>query len=361
MQTHAPKEHRRKILYLHVNNLAVCSAQHQSERWNTHPCIVADRIVRAASPAAQRLGIEQGMQRSQALRIAPRVECIGPATDISADLGGQLEAILLEYTDLVEAKSPCEYFLDITYNKMDIPIGLRAAQLLRGDLSRELALDTTMALAPNKLLAQMVHKTGDGRPIYVLERDEVEAFLADKPIDLLPGVGAKIRHRLHALRIEHIGQLAQADLSELQAHCGHLASKLHRGARGIDHAPVAPHVDAAFLSADIHLPVPLYDMREICAALRAPVEDLVGRLRRRPMRSRHISVQIWPNNGRTDAFERELSHDSNRAEALLEAIAQCVEQAPARAAGMRGCRIEIHPHSDKASRQLDLFTSANAP
>ncbi len=355
MPTPAPQVSRRKVLYLRAHNLAVLSAQYQCKRWDTHPCIVADRTVHAASPTAQRLGIERGMRRSQALRIDPRVECIKPATALSAELCGQLEDILLEYTDLVEAKSPGAYFLDITFNKMDIPIGARAAQLLRSDLDRTLGIDASMALAPNKLLALLAYQSGDSRPIYVLERDDIETFLADKPIDLLPGIGAETRQKLHDLGIERIGQLAQIPLDELQAHCGRLASKLHRGARGIDHAPVAPHVDAAFPAADIHFPVPLYDTDEICAALRASVEDLAGRMRRRDIRGHYICAHIWQQRGHTEAFKRELPPYANRAQAVLETVAQCVEQAPIRAAGMRGCRIEIHPHGDSTSGQLDLF------
>lgn len=349
----------RKILFLRLLNLPVRAAQQHHARWESHPCVVADRsldgVIYAVSPQAQQRGITAEMSRRQAIQHLPRLECIRPEPTPSENIRRHIYAILQEYAELIEEVTPAEFYLDITFNRQNIPIGFRAAQLLRSEFRREMHLDVRMGLAPNKLLARLAARVGEP-PITAVERDAVPAFLADLSIDMLPGIGKKMRAALSELAVERIGQLAALDVATLQQHVGRGAARLHQRAHGIDNTSVEPHNAEEKLSSVVRFSVPLFTREDIEEALREPIALLAGSLRRRALRCSLVATELWLGDGSTKQRAHALSHYSDRDHVLIEAILQNVESEAASANGLRGFRIELRQFTDRASTQLDLFT-----
>ena len=68
----------------------------------------------------------------------------------------------------------------------------------------------------------------------MIGRAEARAFLADKPVGLLWGVGAAMQRRLAQDGITQIGEFARLDEATLTARYGKIGSRLHYFARGED-------------------------------------------------------------------------------------------------------------------------------
>ncbi len=354
-----PSESLRKILYLQIENLGVRTAQEQCLAWHSDPYIIAEKgekgTIYALSPAAKQAGITTKMTRTEAMGCDPQVEYIQPIDTPCTSLQERIFKLLCEYTDLVEKSSDRAFYLDITFNKQDIPIGYRTAQLLNNQLQRELELDVVIGMGPNKLLAQLAGRTCTNRSIASVDRQTASTFLAELPIGLIPRLGRTTRTKLQTLGIENIGQLADMDLPHLQKHVGRAASRLYQYARGIDDEPVSPEVEADSLTTNIRFPTPLYDREEIRTSLQQPVDTLAARMRRRALRSRLIVIGVSSGQSFSQNIECPLSYYTDSSQALLAALIESLHPVIAKGHEVRELHIEVREFTDKNAQQLDLF------
>ena len=354
-----PSQSLRKILYVQIENLPVRLAQEQCSAWNSTPYIIADKgrngTIYALSPAAKRVGVTTQMTRTEAMHCCPQIESIQPIHTPNTSLQKRIFELLYEYTDLIEKISETAFYMDITFNKLDIPIGFRTAQLVHSQLRNELELDAVVGLGPNKLLAQLASKTSTESPISAVGKNDTAVFLADLPIDQLPGLGRTSRDRLQTLGIERIGELASMGLSDLRQHVGRSALRLHQYAQGIDNAPVTPEIEVDSLNTTIRFSTPLYYDDEIFTNIRQPVNTLAASMRRRQLRSRLIAVRVSLGRGLTKRIECPLSHYTDSPQTLLAALFESLQQLKLSDHGVRELHIEMQQFTDKHAQQLDLF------
>jgi DNA polymerase-4 len=137
-------------------------------------------------------------------------------------------------------------------------------------------LDATVGIGQNKLQAKLA--TGFGKPagVFRLTHDTWFDVLGGRPTDALWGIGAKTAHRLAALGIETVSDLARADPDALAAELGPATGPwLVRLARGEDHSPVssAPYVPRS-RGREVTFQVNLDDWEQV----RAEVARLAGRV-----------------------------------------------------------------------------------
>ena len=150
-----------------------------------------------------------------------------------------------------------------------------------------------MGLAPSKFLAQLAMERQRPDGLTVVLPEQIADFLANVPIDQLPGVGAITRQQLAAMQIEHIGSLAQVPLNELVRRFGQRGSSFWHLAQGRDDDPVAPSRTARpnprgkFLSPPRCTPAQKCAMP--CAKLAAA---LCGRLQRRGLQAHDVTIEV---------------------------------------------------------------------
>ena len=181
-------------------------------------------------------------------------------------------------------------------------------------------------------------------------KNDTAAFLADLPIDLLPGLGRTSRERLRTLGIERIGQLAGMDLPGLRQHVGRSALRLHQYAQGIDNAPVTPEIEVDSLNTTIRFSTPLYDDDEIFTNIRQPVNTLAASMRRRQLRSRLIAVRVSLGRGLTKRIECPLSRYTDSPQTLLTALFESLQQLELSDHGVRELHIDCLLYTSPSPR-----------
>lgn len=350
----------RKVVHIYIDDLFSLVEQNEANHLRYIPFLVVgahpQNKIEAVSREALALGLTPGMTRHQALKNHPQLVCIKPDREKYHRIGQQIGALYREYTEWVEVVSPAEAYLDITYNKMDIPFARRTAQLIRSDLNRQFGFNARIGIAPNKMLAKMASET-DGDAICEIIREESAEFLNRQPVALLPYIGEKTKAKLAEAQIETIGQLSQLDQNVLQALCGRQASLLWQLARGRDDQPVCP--TAATISCQARFSAPLYALDEIRAALRPYVDTLAGQLRRRDLRCQKLAVRIHRVNDEVFSAEAQLSHFSDQASTLLNATLKLITESTLHESGLRSVDIELSFFTDRDIEQLDLFSAKN--
>ena len=266
----------------------------------------------------------------------------------------EFAALLCEYTDWIEWGDGYA-ILDVTDNKLDIPFGMRVAKMIKSDIKRQLGWRVSVGLAPSKFLARlaMEHQRPDGLTVVLPE--QIGDFLADVPIDQLPGVGAVTRQQFAAMQIEHIGALAQVPLNELVRHFGQRGSSFWHLSQGWDDDPVAPAEQLDQIREEAAFSAPLYTREEMHDALRELAAALCGRLQRRGLQARDVTLEVRYPDFRTATRTSRLAAFTDRAQAVFAATCELLEQTEVGDLGTRLLGIGLGGFDDEEIEQLDLF------
>jgi len=314
-------------------------------------------VVAAASYEARAAGVHSAMPMSRALRLCPRAHRVSADFDRYRRVSSELHEIFHEYTDLVEPVALDEAYLDVTYNKLDAPLGHRLAKMLKSDIRRRLHLTASAGLAPNKFLAKVASDLDKPDGLVVVMPHQVEGFLCDLPARRIPGVGAVTDEHLRQLGIETIGQLAAAAPEELRCALGNRGEVLQRLSRGVDDSPVAPAREPKQVSQERTFPADVYDgneMRLILAELAGQVAD---RLTRRGIRGRAVTLKVrYPDFETVTRSHSQALCVEGRAQ-IRHLAWGLLGRTEAEARGVRllGVGVTAFDRGDCRARQLDLF------
>jgi nucleotidyltransferase/DNA polymerase involved in DNA repair len=124
--------------------------------------------------------------------------------------------------------------------------GVRERQQIR----TELQLTASAGVAPNKFLAKIASdwKKPDG--IFVIQPEDVDAFLLPLPVGRVPGVGKVTEGKLKGFDVQTIADLRRLDLPTLESRFGRYGVRLYELARGVDASKVVPDRPTQSISAE---------------------------------------------------------------------------------------------------------------
>ena len=268
----------------------------------------------------------------------------------------EFAALLREYTDWIEWGDDYA-ILDVTDNKLDIPFGTRVAKMIKSDIKRQLGWSVSVGLAPSKFLAQLAMERQRPDGLTVVLPEQIGDFLADVPIDRLPGVGAVTRQQFTAMQIEYVGALTQVPLNELVRHFGQRGSSFWHLAQGWDDDPVAPAEQLDQIREETSFAAPLYTREEMHDALRELASALCGRLQRRGLQARDVTLEVRYPDFRTATRTSRLGTFTDRTQVVFATTCELLEYTEADDLGTRLLGIGLGGFADEEIEQLDLFAS----
>ena len=160
--------------------------------------------------------------------------------------------IFQRHTDLIEPLSLDEAYLDVTENKTCLSTATRVARAIRKDIREELHLTASAGVAPNKFLAKIASDWRKPDGLFVIQPEEVEAFLTPLHVGRIPGVGRVTENRLEEMGIKTVGDLRNLESALLERRFGRYGIRLYELARGVDHNPVVADRPTKSISAEAH-------------------------------------------------------------------------------------------------------------
>ena len=208
-------------------------------------------VVSTACYVARIRGVRSAMPMYQALRLCPDAVVLKGRIGVYAEVSARIRAMMEALTPAVEPLSLDEAFLDLTGTERvhGAPPAIMLARLARR-MQAELGITASVGLAHNKFLAKIASDLDKPRGFSVIGRAEADAFLADKPIGIVWGVGPAARQSLEAVGIRTIRDLRRWDRKELGRRFGSMGDRLWHLARGIDARPVRPDRTAKSISKE---------------------------------------------------------------------------------------------------------------
>lgn len=195
-------------------------------------------VVAAASYEAREFGIRSGMSVLEAKLKLPRAAYVSGNYDKYLYNSRILIELCEKYSDVLEAYSIDEAFLDVTRTARFFGSAAAAARSLQEDIKSRLRLTASVGVGPNKLVAKMASELRKPAGLTVISRADLPDIFAPLPVDSIPGVGRRMRKHLDALGIKTIGHLAESPIGLMRSKFGIVGEALHRAARGLDDSPV---------------------------------------------------------------------------------------------------------------------------
>src|SRR6202034_596204 len=234
----------RKIIHVDMDAFYASVEQGDDPQLRGKPVIVAWKgnrsVVCAASYEARAFGVRSAMPVVRAERLCPTAIFVAPDFTRYRAVSKSVREIFQRHTDLIEPLSLDEAYLDVTQNKTGVPTATLVARTIREQIRQELNLTASAGVAPNKFLAKLASDWRKPDGLFVIQPEEIDAFLVPLPVERLPGVGKVTGEKLAKLGIQTVGDLRRLDTSALEGTFGRYGLRLHELARGIDGNEVVP-------------------------------------------------------------------------------------------------------------------------
>jgi len=234
----------RKIIHVDMDAFYASVEQRDDPQLRGKPVVVAWKgkrsVVCAASYEARAFGVRSAMPVVRAQRLCPDGIFVPPDFPRYRAVSKNVHEIFKRHTDLIEPLSLDEAYLDVTENKTGLPTATLVARTIRAQIREELELKASAGVASNKFLAKLASDWWKPDGLFVIQPEEVDAFLVPLPVGRLPGVGKVTEEKLAKLGIRTVSELRGLELSALEREFGRYGVRLYELARGVDDSPVVP-------------------------------------------------------------------------------------------------------------------------
>ncbi|WP_430504960.1 DNA polymerase Y family protein [Haloparvum sp. PAK95] len=165
------------------------------------------------------------------------------------------------------------------------------ARYVRDRIEREAGVPASVGVAPNMSTAKIASDFDKPEGLVVVPPGTVQEFLAPLPTEEVHGVGPVTARTLASMGIETAGELAEADVAELEAEFGDRGRELYERARGEDDREVTPTGLPKSLSRESSLPATDDEERKR-STIRALAADVSRRAQERGCLYRTIGIKV---------------------------------------------------------------------
>jgi DNA polymerase-4 len=254
---------------------------------------VGGSVVLAASYEAKAFGVHGGMSGKRARELCPELHFVDGHFDEYQRLGDAAIAVLSDFTPLVERVSIDEAFADVAGCEGLFGPPREIATKVRKRVRAELGLPISIGVARTKHLAKVASQVAKPDGLVSVAPEDELAFLHQKPVELMWGVGPVAAQRLARTGIFTIGQLAQVQPWRLEALLGAaLGSKVAALAWNQDHREIQGDRRSQSAGAQAALGRRPADASVYRPTLHQLADRIASRLRSKSRPGRTITVRV---------------------------------------------------------------------
>jgi DNA polymerase-4 len=250
-------------------------------------------VVSTACYVARTYGVRSAMPMFQALKLCPHATVIKPNGEKYSKAGREVRQLMRELTPLVEPVSIDEAFLDLTGTER-LHHGSPALTLARfaRKVENEIGISISVGLSYNKFLAKIASDLQKPRGFSIIGREEAADFLADKPVGMIPGIGASAQARLAKVGVTKIAHLRDVPLKTLFEALGRDSQRLSRLAWGEDRRAVTPERETKSISAETTFETDLRSFDDLEPILWRLSEKVSRRLKASGLAGRSVTLKL---------------------------------------------------------------------
>ena len=206
-------------------------------------------VVITACYIARIKGVRSAMPMFQALQKCPEAIVIKPRMELYSEVSKSIRQMMMELTPAVEPLSLDEAFLDLTGTEKlhGSPPAVQLCMLLKR-ISNELGITGSVGLSHNKFLAKIASDLEKPKGFSIIGKEETDAFLLDKPVSLIWGVGTTFQDKLENDGIRKFSDIKTRSKEVLIKRYGQTGLRLWHLARGQDYRKIQANAPVKSIS-----------------------------------------------------------------------------------------------------------------
>jgi len=192
----------------------------------------------AASYEARHSGVSPGITMQQASRFCPDAALVQIDWHLVNQATSVLNSVLAKYSPAIEPVGADAAFLDYTGCHQLFGPAKDFAQNLQKSIYGEMSITASIGLSPDKAVSVVACRSAKLGSFQAVEPGEERAFLADCPLNWLPGIDSRLNQYFNQLGVTTIGDLARIPAGLLEFLLGNQGKVLALRAEGCEHARV---------------------------------------------------------------------------------------------------------------------------
>lgn len=250
-------------------------------------------VVASASYEARRFGVRAAMSVGQALRLCPQAVVVVPHFERYAALSRQVMEIFHEVTPLVEPLSIDEAFLDVSGARRLWGSPGKIAVMIRHRIRERTGLTCSVGVASTKHVAKIASTLSKPDGLLIVSHADTQAFLAERPVRVLWGVGPKAAEALESRGIRKVADVLASPRGVLDRALGRaMGERVWQLAHGIDPREVdTVHVEKSVGHEETFLE-DIADPAVLRAEFRRLADRVAARLRAAEWEAGTIAIKL---------------------------------------------------------------------
>ena len=250
-------------------------------------------VVSTACYIARIKGVRSAMPMFQALKLCPEAVVIKPRMEAYVAASKEIRQMMEEMTPSIEPLSLDEAFLDLTGTAKlhGHPPAWMLARLTRR-MKTELRLTGSIGLSHNKFLAKVASDLDKPHGFSVIGKAETAAFLKDKPVRMIWGVGLAAQTSLEAVGIRTFTDLLRWERTDLVARFGSMGERLYHLARGEDRRRISANAPVKSISKETTFNEDTSDAELLDGHIWRLAEQVADRAKARALAGRVVVLKL---------------------------------------------------------------------
>ncbi len=317
-------------------------------------------VIASASYEARAHGVRSAQPTATALRLCRDLIVVPPAHGRYGELSARVFEVFRGFTPNVEGLSLDEAFLDVSGLRRHFSTSTEVALAVREEIRSRLGLPASVGIASTKFMAKLASEAAKPDGYRHIPKETELGFLHALPVEALWGVGPATLAGLQRLGVATIGELAELPEGGVLGSLGPTQGRhLLDLARGIDHRPVMPDIDAKSISVEETYDRDLEGTEVMEAALLAHAQRLADRLHRSGLAARTVTLKLrfsdFATVTRSVTSRTVVDGQRDLYVTAIELLGQVEVDRPVRLLGLGGSGLE--PASE--ARQMPIGAEGN--
>ncbi len=315
-------------------------------------------VVSTACYIARIKGVRSAMPMFQALKLCPEAVVLKGRMEVYVEVSRQVRALMEELTPAVEPLSLDEAFLDLTGTARlhGAPPAVMLARLVRR-MKTEIGITGSIGLSHNKFLAKVASDLDKPAGFALIGAAETEAFLSQRPVRLIWGIGPAAQASLEAAGIRSFADLRRWEKTELVARFGGMGARLWHLARGQDARRVTRNAPVKSISNETTFHEDTADPEVLDGHVWRLAEKVADRAKAKGQAGRVVTLKLKRANHRILTRQAQLTDPTQMADRIYrtarELFALVGDQGPYRLLGVGLSHLSGAEGADRSGDLLD--------
>ncbi|MCL4389222.1 MAG: DNA polymerase IV [Candidatus Marsarchaeota archaeon] len=246
-------------------------------------------VVESANYEARKFGIHSAMPTSMAYKLKPDIIYMHSDEQYYENVSRHIMKALSNYGYRMEVDSVDEAALEIDVE--DCAAAEKLAKEIKEKIKRQFNLPCTVGVSSGKIYAKMACDSAKPDGIMIVGKKDVGAFLKDKGVGKIPGVGRKTEEKLAAMGIKTIGDLSNTGPMALINAVGSFGKELFLIANGTDESGVEESSGAMSIGRERTLDKNAKEVVDIEETLDALAGEVIAEVKRQDLRFKNVGVK----------------------------------------------------------------------